>query len=128
MDEILSAIVSALRRIQTEGGDGNFVIFSDEKTGYYIQFAGEKGGRRLYEEAVSNNALMSPLILNQTQIEKLLAMGWTAASPIDINFFREWYAESDFERTQIANEVQRTFSEVYLVNFDQEIDIDLVLE
>jgi hypothetical protein len=41
-------IATALRRLQTEGGEGNFAVFRlDERQNYYIQFAGAPGERKM---------------------------------------------------------------------------------
>jgi hypothetical protein len=125
----IESIAACLRRIQTEGGSGNFVTFTAKtRSGYYIQFAGENGSRRLFGEAVSNNCLAPEFALDRTRVLRLENMGWKPPLPDEFNFSHEWQAASDDDRMQIARFVRRTFIESYGLTPYQEMDINLVLE
>jgi hypothetical protein len=124
----IKSIVTALRRIQEEGGSGNFVIFTaGAKENYYIQFAGGVGEPKLYAEAVSNECLEPALWLNEDQIARLQSMGWNPPTGTP-NFHREWQATTDSDRLVIASAVMLTFVEIYGVSPDRELDINLVLQ
>lgn len=128
MEQSLSTIADSLRRVQEEGGHGNFVIFtSDEQKGYYIQFAVGRGQKSFWAEAVSNDVLKPDFALGAERIERLKSLGWQSES--GRNFFRnDWQASNDEERTQVAEEVVRTLVEVYGYEADQPLDVNLVLE
>ena len=125
-DAQLTRIVTALRRITEEGGDGNFVIFDTKN--YYIQFVGSRGHPVLYGEVVSNECLEPAFRLDKSQIAQLLSMGWNPPPSGSFNFRREWEAVNDSERLLIAREVMRALVEVYGFSHDQELIINLVLE
>jgi hypothetical protein len=128
MDNNISVIADSLRRIQTEGGDGNFVIFTaDVKKNYFVQFAGAQGKTDLYAEAVGNEVLPRGATLQPNQIARLQAMGWNP--PVDSpNFNREWKATNDEERLSIAREVMRVLVEIYGMQPDQPLAVELELQ
>lgn len=128
VEDTISIIEESLRRIQQEGGRGNFVIFTvDEQKNYYIQISAVCGQPTFSAEAVSNTFLNPEFALDDRQIERLKALGWQA-NP-GHNFFRDdWQAFDVVERTEIAEEVMRTLIEVYVWQPDQPLEIDLVLE
>ncbi len=70
----VARIVECLRRLQNEGGDGNFAIFKAQ-SGYYVQFAGNPNNPSLYAEAVSNKYLNQDLKLSVDQEQRLQTMG-----------------------------------------------------
>lgn len=116
-------IAEALKKVQEEGGSGNFVIFETDT--YYIQFAAEKGESRLFGEAVSNEFLPKKHALTDEQILRLTALGWGQEG--GQNFSRIWYTTTDNERTIVAQEVMRAF-EVYGVFSEAELQVNLQLE
>jgi hypothetical protein len=116
-------IATALKRIQTEGSDGNFVIF--ETATYYIQFTGENGKTSLYAEAVSNQFLSRKDSLSMEQITQLQLMGWTIQD--GSNFSRTWEASSDSDREHIAQAVMQAFA-VYGVSSENELQVNVMLE
>jgi hypothetical protein len=88
-------IEAALRRITTEGGDGNFVIVTTG--GYYVQFAGEPGASEIHMEAVGNAYLDGDAMLSPDQERALSELGfatdppsnWTLDSPVNPDSLRE---------------------------------------
>lgn len=72
-------IESALRRITSEGGDGNFVIVSTG--GYYVQFAGEPGVAQVHMEAVGNDFLDGDALLDTEQERALSDLGFSIDPP-----------------------------------------------
>ena len=128
MEQSILIVSDSLRRVQEEGGRGNFVIFtSDEGKGYYIQFAAARGQTSFWAEAVSNDVLKPEFALDAERMERLKSLGWKGEP--GRNFFRnDWQASNDEERTQIAEEVLRTFVEVYGYEPDQPLEVNLVLE
>jgi hypothetical protein len=120
-------IAEALKRVQTEGGKGNAVIFiADEQKNYYIQFAAANGQTELYAEASDNKYLSSRYALSDEQIAKLEGLGWTRKN--EGNHYRNWSANTDEERLAIGEEVMRTFIEVYGISPNGSIEIELILE
>jgi len=129
MSDNLQVIINALRQIQTEGGDGNFVILECPGGNRYIQFSGERGSSGLEAEAVSNEYLEPDFALDPDQEFRLQAMGWTPpAHGSKDNFCREWQANTDGERRAIAREVMQAFRQVYGLRSDELIRVELVLE
>ncbi len=125
----LQTIVTALRRIQNEGGDSNFVIFNaDSEKNYYIQFASEQGSKELDAEAVSNNYLEPPFALSKERTLCLEELGWNSPHDKDSNFSRTWVAEYDETRLLIAQVVMRTFVEIYGMPPEQSLSVNLCLE
>ena len=126
MDHNLLNMVTALRTIQDDGGDGNFVLFlADSAKNYYIQFVGELANDSLFGEAVSNEFLEPSFALNDTQKAKLLELGWQVNEG---NYIQEWFATDDNERLEIARSVMQTFAEVYNIPTQQLIEIVVNLE
>jgi len=129
MDDNLATIATPLRRIQEEGGDGNFVIFvADEEKNYYIQFVAARGAMRLYAEAASNDFVSQGFVLGADQIALLQSIGWEPPTYSSPNFHRVWEAADDNDRLLIANEVMRAFVEVYGLSPNQSLDVKLALE
>ena len=110
MSNNLETIAVSLKRIQNEGGSGNFIIFTiPTKAHYYIQFAGEAGDSRLYAEAVSNNYLTPKFALSKDQMIQLQSAGWHPPSADKGNFYQEWQARTDEDRIAIAKEILGIF-------------------
>lgn len=127
----LTTIYEALQQLHREGGHSNFVIFTAEHIeSYYVQVAGERGGPRLYAEAVSNDFLRPEFALTQNQIARMRALGWQLPLPEqgEGNFFREWQADLDADRLKVAQFILQTLTEVYGVPADEPFDVNLVLE
>jgi hypothetical protein len=129
MQDNLTRIVTALRRIQEEGGAGNFVILvADRESNCYVQFATERGNPMLRAEAVSN-AFLVGITLDAGAQAQLEALGWEPPetdNPASPNYFRQWRAVSDHDRQRIAREVMRTFS-VYGVDSSQPLNVTIEL-
>jgi hypothetical protein len=126
MEENLANIVAALRQIQDDGGDGNFVLFTaDPLKNYYIQFVGELGHDSLFGEAVSNEFLERPYRLTAAQENRLRALGWQDSEG---NFYQEWFASDDEDRQEIAQLIMQTFAEVYNISPAQPVEIIVNLE
>ena len=126
MDQNLEQITAALRQIQEDGGDSNFVVFTaDPAKNYYIQFVGELAHDSLFGEAVSNEFLEPPFTLTLSQEARLRELGWQAGED---NFYQEWFASNDEDRQEIAQLVMQTFIEVYNIPPKQTIDVVVNLE
>ncbi|MBN1284478.1 MAG: hypothetical protein JXB47_03690 [Anaerolineae bacterium] len=130
MNENIAKIADGLRRIQTEGGGGNFAIveaYLADGRMYYIQFAGAIRSPDLYAEAVSNVYLDASLRLGNAQIARLQKLGWQPPQG-EANFSRTWQAHTDQDREAIAREVMRAFTEVYGVPPGAAVDVHVNLE
>jgi hypothetical protein len=126
MDNNLEQIVAALRQIQDDGGDSNFVVFTaDPLKNYYIQFVGELAHDSLFGEAVSNEFLEPPHTLTAAQEARLRELGWKVGEG---NFYQEWFASDDEERQEVAETVMQTFVDVYHISPTQPIEIIVNLE
>jgi hypothetical protein len=126
----LSQITQSLRRIQTEGGDSNFVIFtSDASKNYYIQFACAKGKTVLYAEAAGNGVLDEEDKLTADKVNWLLDSGWYLRGSESMpNFFRKWDSETDEDREAIAQATLQAMAETYGMDLNQPLQVELVLE
>jgi hypothetical protein len=123
-------IVNSLRRIQTEGGNGNFAVFIlDQQKNYYVQFSGSPDNTQLYAEAVSNEFIAAEGQLPLDYATQLNRLGWISpeqgGSP---NYSRTWTAENDAHRRSIADRVIETFMTVYGMQPGARLEFDLVLE
>ena len=126
-----ATIAEFLRRLQEEGGRGNFVIFTvDSRKGYYIQCAAGYGQARLWAEAASNEFVDPEFALSSERSARLESMGWNAPrkSSKIANFHREWEANGGEDRSRIASEIVRAMVEVYDGAPDQQIGVELVLQ
>ena len=128
-----AALAEVLRQVLEVGGDNIFAVAKMvHERSYYAEFV-PTGDDALHGEIVSNNHLDPPFALGQEQIRRLLLMGWqrpednTFRDEIEgRNFNRIWNSvDSHAARLQVANEVLRTFSEVYEVRSDQRIVLTL---
>ena len=124
-------IAHNLKRIQSEGGDSNFVIFiANQDANYYIQVAGQNGDSNLYIEAVNNDYISRQYKLEAAALSKLKELGWADLDPDGSgNYYQNWQVNSDEVRLQIAVNLMNTFMEVY--GFDsnyEELEVNLNLE
>lgn len=133
----LPVIVASLKQVQYEGQPiENFVIFfADIQRNYYIQVAPESDASpyspnvdeySLYAEAVGNEVLDSRFRLDTAQIEKLSEFGWKE-SPFAPNYYQTWHAETDDERSHIAQTIIGTFVDVYGFLPDQRLGVQMVI-
>jgi len=121
--ENVTLIVEALRRIQLEGGSGNFCIFvADPKANYYIQFAGQPGDAVLYAEAVGNEFLKRRHRLGADQIQRLESLGWNPPYGTP-NFHRQWRASDYEDRERIAHQVLETLAQVYAIPAERMLEV-----
>ena len=61
--ESIDAMAEALRRIQQEGGRGNFCVFvADEARNRFIQFAGQAGDAGMHAETCGSKVLRISLV------------------------------------------------------------------
>jgi len=128
--DTLNEIVTSLRRILNEGGKNNFVIFeSDKNKNYYIQFAGAPTyPSSLHAEAVGNGVLLPEFKLNENKIILLKSLGWNLPDGSNSNFYREYKVINDNSLIGIANDVIRTFVDVYNCSLVDNLNIKLNLE
>ena len=128
----LKTITASLKRLQTEGGEGGYVIFvANEKKNYYVQFSGSRSTRLLDAEAVSNKFLKPEYSLRQEQIAKLISMGWkppSVGSKGSPNYFRDWKSTNDEERLTIGQAVLRTLIDVYGLDNSRPITLQMDLK
>ena len=129
MSDHLTTIYEALRQLHSEGGHGNFVIFTAEHIeSYYVQVTGSKDDTRLYAEAVSNDFLRPEFALTEQQIAQMQRLGWQLPERGEGNFCREWYTHLEADRLNVARFLLQTLTEVYGVPEDEPFDVNLVLE
>lgn len=116
--EALEAITVALQRIMTEGKPRghNFVIFSlaDPRYPYYVQFAASAGDTELHGEAASGECLGAGAELTDSQVARLLSMGWQSpvyeSEAYPGNYHRTWSAD---DYSAVARLVVHSFIEGY---------------
>jgi GTP pyrophosphokinase len=111
------AIVSALKHLVAYGDRGDYaghhVVIHDQSTGYYIQFAVDRGG--LFCEAVHNKYLDDDHQLTSDQVEELLAIGWNDPSYPGQNFYCIFQPASDEDYRHIVGLVRGAFESVYRI-------------
>ena len=124
-----SQIAQNLRKIQKGGGEGNFVIFTvDLEANTFIQLVGKKDDARLYAETPSNQVIPDGHQLSEDQDDLLEVLGWQPPAGDELNYHRTWRATSHEDRLMIAQEIMQTFVEVYGIEADQPLDVNLNLE
>ena len=127
-DEKLSAIVTALHRLQTEGQEDAYCIFTASiAKNYYIQFSGSSAERKLYAEAVSNRFLEETHTLNAQKLTALTRLGWLFDPQEAPNFYRICVADRADDRADIAKIVVRTLVEIYGLQIDQPLIVNVTL-
>ena len=126
MKRYYEIIISSLRQIQEEGGDGSFTVFSYDP--YFIQFMAHKD-EPLYAEAVSNNFLEGDFRLNEDQMNRLETMGWLPPDELQVNYWQDNLSgNNDDERLAIAKLVIKTFKEIYNLPEGKELKVEVILE
>lgn len=126
----LARMRDALRRLQEEGGGGGFVIFhADSKKNYYVQLTGSAQETAVRGEAVGNRFLAPEWKLSGAVEQRLTSLGWNPPSKSESdNFWREWEARTEEDRTRIVEVLHRTLVEVYGFSDERELEIELNLE
>jgi hypothetical protein len=125
-EDQVRAISDLLRKVTQEGGDGNALSLSTAQ--HYVQFAAERGVRRIRCEAVSNNFLTPPRKLTNDQIGRLRSLGWNEpSSNRSANYWLDYDIATDAARLALTRLVIQTL-EVYGWSTHQEISTDLILE
>lgn len=121
-------IAQNLRKIQKEGGEGNFVIFTaNPAANYFIQVAGAKGDDRVYAEAASNQVIAADAQLSAEQTELLQVLGWKSPADEAVNYHRTWQVSTHDARLMAAQAIMRTFVEVYALDAAHALAVDLNL-
>lgn len=126
VDDVTQLVFEGLSRIQTRGGEENFVIFHFSPQ-VYIQFAGERGNPELRAEAVGNAYLPKPYQLDRGQVSRLISLGWKGPYESG-NHFQAFRVENDLHRIQVARLVVNTAKEVYGVTPSVDMDVEVNLE
>ena len=110
-----SLIQTAFQKILKEGGDSNYFTL-DFAENYYLQVASSKGAIDVFCEAVSNEYLPISRKLNDTQLAKLVELGWKNPSEGNVNFSVELPAKDKKDIDKLVDFVAHTLSEVYGTN------------
>lgn len=120
-------IAHSLKRITSEGGNGNFVIFLiDSGKNYYMQAAAIKGAVEVFVEIVGNSVLASKDRLTQDQINIIKELGWEGDK--GQNFSRSFEVVPANKFDHAINTIARVLEEVFGVKSEKEIEIQLTLE
>ena len=129
MQAIIDQIIAALEKIQTAGGTGNFVIFDvDVQKNYYVQASGQPNDPHLVIEAVSNEYLAAADRLSEEQEDQMAFLGWDAPDGQQVNYTLEANVKTAAQRRQLAKKICATLADVYGLQPDGELEINLVLE
>lgn len=117
----LETITNALKRIQDGGGAGNCVDFRIITTeSHNIRFKMEAEKSRLYSTTVT---------VNNKQAARLKSIGWhSIPCNSGFRFYQKWRAKTDKDRRCIAEEVIRTFTEVYGLTPNRQLEVDIRFE
>ena len=101
----LEIITHSLERIQSEGGVGCVDFYVTTPALHHIYFTSTAENSRLYS---------STLTLDIKQAARLKFLGWQSLlCDQGFGFYQQWRAKTDADRVLIAQEVIRTFVEVY---------------
>lgn len=119
---------AVLARLQTEGGDGNFLVIEEPTTGYYIQIAGSNGSAQLHLEAIGNTYLDVTRWLSPEQHARLRQLGWSDPARDCPNHFIDCQVHDASDREWLAGLIMKTFADVYAVGGDASLDLRLNLE
>lgn len=120
-----SRIADALRKLTTDGGDGNFVIVSCGDL--YVQFAGSRGSKELYCEAVSNEYLSKDRQLSPDRIDRLEKLGFDLDDSSS-QYSRKYRIADDSEVRELARTTLNILADVYGCRRDSDINLELTLE
>jgi hypothetical protein len=104
-------VIKNLKRLIAQGGQGNFLILSFKDA--YMQFAGVKGETQIHCETVSNNFLSKASKLNNDQIEKLVALGFSMPDNKTSNFVMPYDLNSETDFEQLSQIVWSVFFDVH---------------
>ncbi len=107
----LNVILDSIEDIIYYGDKDNFFIIHLGE--YYIQMAASRGDYEVYCEAVCNYYLHKEDHLEETQIQKLLRLGWSPPERQEQNYFLNHKVDSESERTALAELILMTSGLVY---------------
>lgn len=107
-----SLIQTAFQKILKEGGESNYFTL-DFAENYYLQAASSKGANDVFCEAVSNEYLPATRKLSESQLSKLVELGWKNPSEGNVNFSIELSAKDKKDIDKLVDFVAQTLSEVY---------------
>ena len=124
-NQVESQIADALRRLTSDGGDNNFVIVSCGD--FYVQFAGARGSRQLYCEAVSNEYLAQDQALVPEKIDRLEQLGFDLDAGSN-QYSRQFKIPGESEIRELAVTTLRILADVYGCRRDSEVHLELTLE
>ncbi len=120
-------ISDSLKKLQSEGGMGNFAIFkADDKKNYYIQFSGAKGEKALYAEAVSNDFIKPENKISEGKIQLLQKLGWK--TKVGENYQKVFITSTDEDRKKVEEEMLLIFRDVYGVELQGKIEEEIVFQ
>lgn len=127
----LDPVVTTLRRIMQEGGDGNFAVFQADATrNCFIQVAAGAGADSLYLEAASDKYLQAGFRLPAAAKQRLAELGWQLAEEqFGGNYTKIWdNVGDDAARRLVAMEILAILTEVYGCAAGDVLDVRVVLE
>ena len=104
-----------LPKLIFDGGDFNFIIFSDKETEKYVQFHSNKGAKSIYVD-------IPYLAIEEDETERLLQLS-------DVKFKKENEAYvAGFTIEEGVEFVDQLFLKVFLLPEDFQVEIELVLD
>lgn len=125
METLKTQIKESLVKINSEGGNVNYVIFYLDN-GYFVQTAGGKGTGFFRNEASTNDEFNSmSKDLTSTQRNKLLELGWEYQESEGPNYYMWYVLESDDQIDDLVDIFVHTIIDVYHSNSISKIDLHL---
>lgn len=123
----IDKISHSLKRLISEGGDGNYAIFliNSEKN-YYMQAKAEKGDNKIYVEIVGNSYLAHKDRLTQNKINLIMELGWEGKKEENFGRFFEVVPADKFDHA--INAIAMILEVVFGVKSEKDIKIELALE
>lgn len=109
---MIGELVRLLQEFSVSGGA--VIMRGGEELQYFIQFLAAPSDPEVYGEAVGNENLEPPHLLNETQLRDLETAGWDPPGKDTYgNFQRRWYVNTARARALMAGDIMRTFLDVY---------------
>ena len=125
---LLKEIPIAIRKINKEGGENNYLILHIERSkNYYLQFGGQKDTNYIYAEVVSNAYLSEGNKLSDHQMDIIKNLGYKQEFEGE-NFIQYFTIDTQDQFDDLIKNITRILKQVFSVLSEKQIEIDINLE
>lgn len=126
LSEAAGEVYSGLLALMSEGGPGNFMVLSAGDI--YVQFAGSPGNPHILCESISNEYLPKKSKMSKKGVAMLKSLGFVLGGDQIENFSRTYEIPTENQARELADVAVRILREVYGVEPDGDVQIELSLE